>query len=570
LLKALVGGAIALGAVATGSRLALSPDGLGSRRRGSPGLQLSAEVGSDVRSLEVRLGDDLLPQVGPGRWGTTRLMTSTHSMVALTWRTRSPEPHIQINSRTAGSWRGWRRLAALHDLPDVASGEDTGIAGTELVWIGDADGIQVKVTGERPPDLTLVLLHPARRAEDARPDLESPALSESQVLQRGAIQPTARPTLLKRSDWGADESWRNGKPRYNSTIQQVHVHHTVNSNDYALDDVPALIRGMYHYHVFSLGWSDIAYNFLVDRFGRTWIGRAGGAARPVRGAHTLGFNATSSGISAIGNFELVEPTASTLEAIAQVAAWKLSMYGRTATGQTHVVSEGSDRFMSGKRVTLPVLDGHRDTNDTACPGQHLYDALPAIRARAQAIIEASQQPPIAITQPSVVTGSPIVGQSLTVTPGVSDPADAVPSYSWMRNDVVIAGAVGVTYVAVADDLGTQLSVRVERTKLGYAATAEKIGVSGLTKAATGITVRAVGRPGKAMIHVTLSARGVAAVATGVVTVTVNHRTKTVDLASGAATARFIDMAPGRYPVEVTYPGDAVLLPTQASSEVHVD
>jgi hypothetical protein len=31
---------------------------------------------------------------------------------------------------------------------------------------------------------------------------------------------------------------------------------------------------------------------------------------------------------------------------------------------------------------------HRDTNDTACPGQHLYDALPRIRKRAKAVVDA--------------------------------------------------------------------------------------------------------------------------------------------------------------------------------------
>ena len=71
--------------------------------------------------------------------------------------------------------------------------------------------------------------------------------------------------------------------------------------------MPGLIRGMYKYHTQSLGWSDIGYNFLVDRFGRIWIGRAGGARRPVRGAHTLGFNGTSCGVAVIGNFETTKP-----------------------------------------------------------------------------------------------------------------------------------------------------------------------------------------------------------------------------------------------------------------------
>ena len=38
-------------------------------------------------------------------------------------------------------------------------------------------------------------------------------------------------------------------------------------------------------------------------------------------------------------------------------------------------------------MRLPVIDGHRDTNDTACPGQRLYDRLPTIRRRAARLIE---------------------------------------------------------------------------------------------------------------------------------------------------------------------------------------
>ena len=87
----------------------------------------------------------------------------------------------------------------------------------------------------------------------------------------------------------------------------MHVHHTVNSNDYAPEDVPALLRGIYRYHTKNLGWSDVGYNFLVDRFGGIWQGRAGGSALAVRGAHTLGFNSTSTGIAVIGNFEEVVP-----------------------------------------------------------------------------------------------------------------------------------------------------------------------------------------------------------------------------------------------------------------------
>ena len=56
------------------------------------------------------------------------------------------------------------------------------------------------------------------------------------------------------------------------------------------------------------GWSDVGYNYLVDKFGRIWEGRAGGVDRPVVGAHTLGYNDYAFAMSAIGNFETVGPS----------------------------------------------------------------------------------------------------------------------------------------------------------------------------------------------------------------------------------------------------------------------
>ena len=87
----------------------------------------------------------------------------------------------------------------------------------------------------------------------------------------------------------------------------MHLHHTATGNGYSRSDVPGILRGMYRYHTKTLGWFDIGYNFLVDRFGRAWVGRSGGANQLVRGAHTLGFNRSSVGIAVIGNLEDHKP-----------------------------------------------------------------------------------------------------------------------------------------------------------------------------------------------------------------------------------------------------------------------
>ena len=124
---------------------------------------------------------------------------------------------------------------------------------------------------------------------------------------------------------------------------------------------------MYRYHTRYLGWSDIGYNFLVDRFGRIWTGRAGGARRPVRGAHTLGFNSTSAGVAVIGNFELTRPSDRVLDAVAAVAAWKLQRFDRDPLGNVRVWSRGSDRFRQRPQGT--AADDRR-------PPRHQPDRLP--------------------------------------------------------------------------------------------------------------------------------------------------------------------------------------------------
>jgi len=154
-----------------------------------------------------------------------------------------------------------------------------------------------------------------------------------------------------------------------------------------------MIRGMYAYHVQSLGWADIGYNFLVDRFGRTWEGRYGGITRPVVGAQTLNFNSVSMGVSAIGNYDVGAVPQPMTNAFKAIFAWKFSLAGIPATGT--VVANGK---------SLNRISGHRDAFATACPGRYLYARLPEIRAGVKAIL--GSRPPV-VAKPVVVIRSVI-------------------------------------------------------------------------------------------------------------------------------------------------------------------
>ncbi len=202
--------------------------------------------------------------------------------------------------------------------------------------------------------------------------------------QRGAALPVSlRPAVIGRAGWHADDRAVRRGLVYDRSVRAVFVHHTDNPNTYdCARDVPAMLLALEQRHI-ALGWDDLGYNFVVDRCGGIYEGRTGSADRDVRGAHTEGFNTDTIGIAALGNFgagrKVPRPM---LEAIAEIAAWKLDP-GVDPAGRVRLVSSNNrSRYPKGTAVELNVISGHRDVYQTTCPGQALYDALPWIRRAA--------------------------------------------------------------------------------------------------------------------------------------------------------------------------------------------
>ncbi len=541
--------------------------------RGADHVTLTPTSAAGINAAEVDL-----PVRSSGAWTSPPLSADDFALIGFSWAAHAPTPTIEVRYRCAGDWQEWRALPVLDDRPDPDDEASLRHA-TQPLWVGSANGVQARVSGHRPALVVLSLIRPDVVAGDAA--VGTPTLARrsaaapptSGARRRRAEQGTvARPKILRRTAWNADESWRSGRPSYNSTLQQVHVHHTVSGNDYTRAETPGLIRGMYYYHTHTLGWSDIGYNFLVDRFGRIWEGRFGGVGKLVHGAHTLGFNSTSCGISVIGNLEVVQPTNATLVAIAKVAAWKLSRYDRDPLGTTTVLSEGSDKFSRNRSVTLPVIDGHRDTNDTACPGRNLYARLGDIRQGTRALMDAVATPAITITTPYALGGDPTPGATLALTGGTYTPPEAVASYAWLRDGVPIRRASKPERVVVAADAGHQLSVVVTLTAENLTPLTQQVDAlepvryqPGLDLSATSagdqLTVVLVVRAVSA--DQTTSADGVDA--GGTASLDVDGATQVVPVVDGRATATFTAL-PGAHTARATYHGSDVVRP--GSTEIH--
>ncbi|MCX4761422.1 peptidoglycan recognition protein [Streptomyces sp. NBC_01275] len=219
----------------------------------------------------------------------------------------------------------------------------------------------------------------ALTARAARPAAVRPAT---------AGHPAGRPRILPRAAWLDDLAVAAQRtqppPRYDDKVVAVFVHHTDSPNGYDCADAPRIIRYLYAGQTGTRQWDDIGYNFLVDRCGTIYEGRAGGVDRPVTGAHTQGFNHRTAGIAALGTFTSGVPVPQPMvDAIASLAAWKLGLSDVDPRTSVRLTSSNSlSRYRSGTTATLPALAGHKDGYMTSCPGAALTARLPEIRTTA--------------------------------------------------------------------------------------------------------------------------------------------------------------------------------------------
>ncbi|HEY5388347.1 MAG TPA: peptidoglycan recognition protein, partial [Thermoleophilia bacterium] len=285
---------------------------------------------------------------------------------------------VQLRTSNDGqSWSRWYQAA----LEYGAQGGQAGESFIEPLWTGAGRYVQVSAragTARAPLELGNVRVVAIDSVEQVAAESGVPVSAAARVsLAAPAAVVPAAPPIVTRQEWGADESLRGSAPSY-ATVKMAFVHHTASDNVYTQADAPAIVRGIYAYHTQALGWNDIGYNFLIDRFGTIYEGRYGGVAEGVVGAQVLGFNTGSTGVSVIGTYVDEAPPAAAVTALENLLAWKLSPGGLDPLGTAKMTCGSTEKFKAGAAVTLPVIAGHRDANYTECPGDALYALLPTV------------------------------------------------------------------------------------------------------------------------------------------------------------------------------------------------
>lgn len=435
------------------------------------------------------------------------------SLVGFRWR-GSVEPAIHVRVRQAGHrWTRWLKLPGAPDgAPDPRSGEARGAHGeSSPVWVGSANWVQYKLS--RPvPGLRLHFVRVNRHGWRA-----------PHALRAQAGQPPIEP----RSTWDpANQCPPRTAPQYGD-VQVAFIHHTVSLNDYQPADVPSIILGICRYHRNSNGWNDIGYNFLVDKFGTLWEGRAGGIDQPVVGAQAQGFNSQSTGIANIGTFDDVPETDAAMNSMAALIRWKLPLTGAPTAGATTLVSAGGsdNRYSAGTRVPLDRVSGHRDVDATDCPGVDLYAQLPTLRSMVGSVapvkqrtrIAAAFQPPLLVfphtTQIAgtlaLINATPLGGEPLQV--------QLYGKGSWHTVAQGMSAADGTFSVPLAPHVGHQFRVTYAGDGSHLASTSRRLKLSvrprivirrSVKRARVGRTpvIRGTIRPSKSRVRLVINRR----------------------------------------------------------------
>ncbi len=361
---------------------------------------IDSEPGGATHSFAAtRLTQQPLPDLAAGVSVREVTQDQPFSMVALTGADLTGTSARVRAKHADKSWGPWYQTEheslPLNSRPRPSSGPD----GTNPVFVGTTTTVQIAVarpagakatpspisdapakpglgylpaTAEQPfaQNVSAVLISPPRAPADAQ--WTPPA---------AVIAPGQPPNVIPRTQWGAPVSSRCSGPVDDTPVGAAVVHHTAGSNDYAPQDSAAIVRAIYAYHTGMLGWCDIGYNALVDKYGQVFEGRAGGISRAVQGAHAGGFNRDTWGVSMIGDFEDTPPAPIQLRTVGRLIGWRLNLDSDDPRGTVRLASVGGSytQFSRGAIVQLPTIFGHRDVDSTDCPGAAGYAALDEIR-----------------------------------------------------------------------------------------------------------------------------------------------------------------------------------------------
>lgn len=185
------------------------------------------------------------------------------------------------------------------------------------------------------------------------------------------------PSIIPRSEWCSVYADCQDPKYVPEKIYPTHVvlHHGASPDNY--DDGYRVVKSYWDYHVNSLGWDDIGYNYLVDKYGNIFQGRYNpfGYDVDVKGAHAGSVNGKAIGVCFLGNSDITLASDEQISRLEEFLSWWYNSKEIDPASKEMIINQAAT-----DTLYLPRLVGHRDVKPaTICPGELLYKMLPGIR-----------------------------------------------------------------------------------------------------------------------------------------------------------------------------------------------
>jgi uncharacterized protein (TIGR03437 family) len=303
--------------------------------------------------------------------------------LGVTWQPVGAQPaKLQLSLRTSVDgtiWSEWFVLPFDQDAT-VEMGE---LISSLALLDARTRSIEFRLTAAKPgaelPPTASLRFHFISPGATSHSMLERIRAKQTEPMSENQALPNyPKPPVVSRTAWGCPDGQvtTHGTLSYTSVTHLI-VHHTATGNTPpGGDDWAAVVRSIWNFHIFTNGWADIGYNYLVDPDGLIYEGRAGGDN--VLGAHFSGVNSGTLGVSLIGTFTEVPPPAKALTSLRRILAWKASQRGLDPLGSARHAASG---------LELNHISGHRDgPGATECPGAALYPLLPSLRTSVKELL----------------------------------------------------------------------------------------------------------------------------------------------------------------------------------------
>jgi surface antigen len=173
---------------------------------------------------------------------------------------------------------------------------------------------------------------------------------------------------------------------------------------------------------------------------------------------------------------------------------------------------------------------------------------------------------IELVTPFAASGRNHHGAALSLARGTTSPSDVTVTYTWLRDGVVVPGAVGASYALTDADVGRAIGARITMSKPRYAPL-QRTYEFGRTTTPAAVDVRTVGRKQRAVVTVRVTAPG--AVPSGPVTVRLGGVETSATLVDGSARVVVRGLRAGERTVRVRYAGGDVVKGARGSAPVTV-